>query len=124
MNDRHHRDIPPARFLPAIVLLVALIASLLIAFVTLPPAPPGYESIRIGMSKLDVEAFLGPSDAQSYGWQEKVRVLMSERWTDSEFMMHVAYDALTGKVTEKRLFPLNPVHAVLFRLRDKMPESQ
>jgi hypothetical protein len=124
MNDPHHREIPPARFLPAIVFLVGLIASVLIAFVTLPPAPSGYERIHIGMSKLDVEALLGPSTAQSYVQQEKAKVLMAEQWTDSEFMVHVAYDALTGKVTEKRLFPLNPVHDVLFRLRDNMPDSQ
>jgi hypothetical protein len=52
------------------------------------------------------------------------KVLQSEQWDDSDFKVHVQYDALTGTVTWKRLFPLNPVHSVLYALRDNVPGLQ
>jgi hypothetical protein len=83
-----------------------------------PPPPPGYEQIRIGMSKLDVEALMGPSSDQSYTQQADAKLLQGEQWDDSDFIVSVQYDWLRGTVTEKRLFPRNPVDDVLFRLRD------
>ena len=89
-----------------------------------PPPPPGYEQIRIGMSKLDVEGLMGPSSRQSYTQQGDAKLLQAEGWDDSDFSVHVQYDWLRGTVTEKRLFPRNPVDDVLFRLRDHVPGLQ
>jgi hypothetical protein len=89
-----------------------------------PPPPPGYEQIRIGMSKLDVAALMGPSSRQSYTQQADAKLLQGEGWDDSDFIVHVQYDWLTGTVREKRLFPRNPVNDVLFLLRDRVPGLQ
>jgi hypothetical protein len=128
MSD-HRREMRLAGIVVAVmfVVLVCMLANtrglkLLVSLA--PPPPPGYEQIRIGMSKLDVEALMGPSSRQSYTQQADAKLLQAEGWDDSDFMVHVQYDWLTGTVTEKRLFPRNPVNDVLFLLRDRVPGLQ
>jgi hypothetical protein len=134
MSDHHQAKIRDVA-IPSILLLVgvaALAALGLRALLCLGPSPPpGYAKVQTGMSQPEVEAILGTSTGQSYIWVNPVegrpvakQVIQAEQWVDSDFIVHVQYDALTGVVTHKRLIPLGLAQGVLFQLRDNVPGLQ
>jgi hypothetical protein len=118
--NRRRRNIAIGALLVGTLLLVPL--AILVA-----PAPPpaAYERIRHGMSRPEVEDLLGPSTAQAYDASRKPLPgqvlanagLVAEQWEGSEATIHVDYDARTGQVVGKSLFPRNPVKRVLRRLQ-------
>lgn len=89
----------------ALLLGVLLLVTLALLLPLSPPPPAPYERVQNGMSRAEVEAFLGPSTAQAYDASLKPldgrplanSGLAAEQWEDGESTIHVDYDARTGR---------------------------